>query len=97
MKLSPLLIAAVLFVPAAPALAAKACEELKTEIAERIDANGASGYTLEIVSPDAVGERKVVGSCDGGTHRIVYTRGTTTAVATRDETTTEAVEQPEGA
>lgn len=97
MKLSPLLIAAVLFVPAAPALAAKACEELKTEIAGRIDANGASGYTLEIVSADAVGERKIVGSCDGGSNRIVYTRGTATAVATRDESGTEAAAQPEGA
>jgi hypothetical protein len=97
MKLSPLLIAAVLFVPAAPAFAAKACEELKTEIAERIDAKGVSGYTLEIVSPDAVGERQVVGSCDGGSNRIVYTRGMPTAVATRDETTTEDAAQPEGA
>lgn len=57
-----------------PALAAKPCEELKTEIAAKIDANHVSGYLLEIVANDQVGERKVVGSCDGGSKKIVYAR-----------------------
>lgn len=52
----------------------KPCEELKAEIAAKIDANGVKNYTLEIVANDQVGERKVVGSCEGGTKKIVYVR-----------------------
>jgi hypothetical protein len=52
----------------------KPCEELKKEIQAKLEAKGVKGYTLEIVAPDKTGDRKVVGSCDGGTRRIVYTR-----------------------
>jgi hypothetical protein len=52
----------------------KPCEELKTEIAAKIDANNVANYTLEIVDTDKVGDAKVVGSCDGGTKKITYTR-----------------------
>ena len=54
----------------------KACEELKTEIAAKLDAKGVKNYTLTIVAAGEVKETdKVVGSCDGNTKRIVYTRG----------------------
>jgi predicted lipoprotein with Yx(FWY)xxD motif len=56
------------------AFAAKACEELKSEIAAKVDAAGVKGYTLEIVDNDKVADAKVVGSCDGGTKKIVYTK-----------------------
>ena len=59
---------------ASQAVAAKDCEELKKEIAAKIEANGVTDYTLEIVPNDQVGERKVVGSCGGGTMKIVYDR-----------------------
>ena len=73
MKLAALVLVSLVAAPMS-AFAAKPCEELKGEIAQRIDAKGVVGYTLDIVAPDAVGERKVVGSCDGGQHRIVYVR-----------------------
>ncbi len=50
----------------------KPCEALKAEIAKKLDANNAKGYTLEIVAKDKDAEGKVVGSCDGGTKKIVY-------------------------
>lgn len=59
------------------ALAAKPCEELKTEIAAKIDANKVINYALEIVDADKAdktSEAKVVGSCEGGTKKIVYSR-----------------------
>jgi len=56
------------------ALAAKSCDELKKEIAAKIEANGVQNYTLEIVPNDQVNGRQVVGSCGGGTMKIVYTR-----------------------
>jgi hypothetical protein len=60
---------------AGPVQARKDCTELKSEIAARIDANGVKDYTLEIVPADSNSEAKIVGSCDGGTQRIVYQRG----------------------
>ena len=58
----------------APAPAAKPCEELKDEITKKLDAKGVKGYTLEIVAKDKDAEGKVVGTCDGGTKKIIYTR-----------------------
>jgi hypothetical protein len=53
----------------------KACEELKTEIAAKLDAKGVKDYTLTIVDMKDVKEAdKVVGSCEAGTKRITYTR-----------------------
>ena len=54
--------------------AGKPCEELKAEIAAKLDAKGVVGYKLEIVEKgDPAG--KVIGSCEGGTKEIVYRRG----------------------
>jgi hypothetical protein len=50
----------------------KPCEVLKSEIAKKLDANNAKGYTLEIVAKDKDAEGKVVGSCEGGTKKILY-------------------------
>jgi hypothetical protein len=55
----------------------KPCEVLKSEIAKKLDANGAKNYTLEIVPKDQEAAGKVVGSCDGGTKKIVYSKTST--------------------
>ncbi|CAM3632639.1 hypothetical protein CCOS865_00092 [Pseudomonas reidholzensis] len=70
-----LLLAMGLMALAGGAMAAgKPCEELKAEIAAKLDAKGVTGYKLEIVDKgDPAG--KVVGSCEGGTKEIVYRRG----------------------
>jgi hypothetical protein len=68
-------IGVLLFVSApAHAQAAKSCEELKDEIAKKLDAKGVKGYTLEIVAKDKATEGKVVGTCDGDTKKIIYTK-----------------------
>ena len=54
--------------------AAKACEELKTEIATKLDGKGVKGYELAVVASDQAGDAKVVGSCDGGKQKIVYSK-----------------------
>src|SRR5437879_9994322 len=58
----------------AHAQAAKPCEELKDEITKKLDAKGVKGYTLEIVAKDKDAEGKIVGTCDGGTKKILYNR-----------------------
>jgi hypothetical protein len=63
---------------ASPALAQterKDCGELKTEIENKIKNNGVKVFTLTVVDKDAAEDGKVVGTCDGGTKKIVYKRG----------------------
>jgi Protein of unknown function (DUF1161) len=68
--------------------AAKPCEELKTEIAKKMDAKGVKSYTLEIMAKDdKEGDGKVVGTCEGGTKKIVYTRTVTPPQAPAPEAT----------
>ena len=76
MKALVAVVAALLI--ATPALAQrKDCGELKTEIEGKIKANGVKSFTLDVVPTEQVkeGDGKVVGSCDGGTQKIVYKRG----------------------
>nr|WP_322941744.1 DUF1161 domain-containing protein [Pseudomonas sp. s4] len=55
--------------------APKPCEALKQEIEVKIQANNVASYTLEIVPNDDVQDQgMVVGSCDGGTKKIIYQR-----------------------
>lgn len=63
------------FLAASPALARKDCEELKAEIAAKIEKKGVKAYTLEAVKKGEEGDRRVVGTCDGGAKVIVYKRG----------------------
>ena len=75
MKLVPFLatmLAAALVSPAAWA-DGKSCDELKSEIATKLDGKGVTGYTLDIVAADQeAGDKKVVGTCEGGAKKIVY-------------------------
>ncbi|WP_175254315.1 DUF1161 domain-containing protein [Pseudomonas sp. BMW13] len=68
--------ALALLMLAGGALAApKPCEELKQEIEVKIQANNVPSYTLEIVANDEVQDQSMaVGSCDGGTRKIIYQR-----------------------
>jgi hypothetical protein len=53
----------------------KPCEELKAEIDAKIKKNGVEKFTLDVVDTEAQADGKVVGTCDGGTKKIVYKRG----------------------
>lgn len=60
----------------APAVAqSKSCEELKGEIEAKIRQNGVAEFTLTVVDKDAAEDGKVVGTCGGGTKKIIYKRG----------------------
>lgn len=53
----------------------KPCDELAREIAAKIEANGVKAYTLDTVDASAVVDgQHIVGSCEGGTRRIAYSR-----------------------
>ena len=73
------LIAAALItglVVSGPALAQrKDCGELKGEIEAKIKKNGVDKFTLDVLEADAQSDGKVVGTCEGGSKKIVYKRG----------------------
>ncbi|WP_251976550.1 DUF1161 domain-containing protein [Salinicola avicenniae] len=63
-----------------------ACERLQAQIDRTIRDNGAQDFLLEVVDNDQVTDGRVrpgrphagaevVGSCDGGTRKVVYRRG----------------------
>lgn len=61
---------------AAPDAQAQTCDEFKATLAERIDATGARGYSLETApagSPVPPGAR-VIGNCDSGATVVFYRR-----------------------
>ena len=69
------LIVVTLFVCAPVFAEIKPCEELKSEIDAKLKEKGVTNYSLEIVPADQVKDQKVVGSCDGGKNKIIYTKG----------------------
>ena len=74
-RVSLLACASIAFVGFAMPAFAKSCEEVKAEIAAKLDAKGVVGYTIEAVPMDQPDERTKIGVCEGGTKKIVYTRG----------------------
>jgi hypothetical protein len=68
-------VAIALCLIASPVWARKSCEELKAEIATKLEAKGVKNPQLEIVANEDVTDQRVVGSCDGGTKKITYKRG----------------------
>lgn len=71
------IVAVLLFVSAFAYAQAKPCEELKGEIAKKLEEKGVKSYTLDVVEKDKEVDGKVVGTCEGGTKKIVYRREST--------------------
>ncbi len=66
--------AAILLAASVPVVAGTPCDKVNADIAAKLDAKHVVNYTLDAVPNDQVGNRKVVGTCEGGTKKIVYTR-----------------------
>jgi len=59
-----------------PLMANATCDQVKSDIDAKIQANGVGHYTLEVVPDDQADNAsgKVVGNCEGN-KKIIYTRG----------------------
>jgi hypothetical protein len=67
---------AALAVFASPGASAKtSCEEVMAKIEAKIQAKGVKAFTLTIVDKDEKSDLRVVGTCDGGSKKILYKRG----------------------
>jgi len=73
---------AVLALPAF-AQGPKPCEELKSEIARKLESKQVKFYTLEIVPKDQKTDATVVGTCELGSKKIVYSKASKPAPATQ--------------
>ncbi len=87
MRIIPAVVITMFVSFSAHAQAAKPCEELKSDIAQKLEAKGVKSYTLEVVSKDQETDGKVVGTCEGGTKKIVYRRGASPAQAPATDAT----------
>ena len=88
MKIARPLLTATLLAITLPAAARTSCEDVQADIDAKIKANGVPAYTLTLIdaADEASAEGKIVGSCDGGTKRIVYVRGAAAQAAPAAET-----------
>jgi hypothetical protein len=68
-------VSAILLILSAPSLAAvKPCAELVTEIEARLKEHKVGSYTLVLVDADKAGDGKVIGTCEGGKKKVVYSK-----------------------
>jgi hypothetical protein len=72
----------------------KPCEDLKTEISKKLDGKNVVNYTLAIVDKGKEGDGKIVGSCDGGSKSILYSRAASSSTAS-DTTQAADAKKPE--
>jgi chitodextrinase len=83
MRLSLLTIALLLAAPASHA--ASNCDTIRAGIDAKVRASGVTDFTLSVVDADAKVDTKVdgkvVGSCDRGSKRIVYSRSAAPAAS----------------
>jgi hypothetical protein len=70
-----LLSCAIFLLSSQAMLAIVPCSELKTKIEDGMKEKGVEGFTLTVVPMSDAAEGKVVGTCEGGKNKIVYTKG----------------------
>jgi len=73
MHLSRFALAALLLAGSA-SHAADNCESIRAQIDAKVRASGVSNFVLSVVDADARAGGKIVGSCDFGTKRILYSQ-----------------------
>lgn len=75
MKKAILLVTSALLFSVTAQAEVKDCDELKSEIETKIENNGVEDFDVIVVENDEVNDHegfKVVGSCEGGSHKVLY-------------------------
>ena len=50
------------------------CEEIKSKVETRLAGKGIKHYSLQVVAKATETKNRIVGTCDGGKHKIIYHR-----------------------
>ncbi len=61
------------------------CESIRTQIDAKVRASGVTDFALSVVEAGAKVSGKVVGSCDLGTKKIVYSQPSSSATKPAEE------------
>lgn len=69
------ILASSLILISATSWAAKtSCEEIKSKIETKLEGKGIKNYSLQVVAKDTETKNRVVGSCEGDSKKIIYTK-----------------------
>lgn len=79
---TPIAAAAALVLLQASPCSALTCDELRADVETRIRAAGVSAFTVSIVDATATSAGRVVGTCDRGAKKLLYTQTTPTQSGT---------------
>lgn len=71
---TPIAAAAALVLLQASPCSALTCDELRADVETRIRAAGVSAFTVSIVDASATSAGRVVGTCDRGAKKLLYTQ-----------------------
>ena len=70
-----ILASSLMLISATSWAAVTSCDEIKGKIETKLQGKGVQNYYLQIVAKDLETKDRVVGSCEGGSKKIIYTRG----------------------
>ncbi len=73
------LLAVTLLLGSPASYAANNCDSIRAQIDAKIRASGVENFVLSVVEAEAKVSGKVLGSCDLGTKKIVYTQSSPSA------------------
>ena len=77
---------AVALTQVSSAALAVTCEELRASVESKIQDNGVTSFTVAIVNAAASAPGRVVGTCERGAKKLVYSRGPSSAPSTSQGT-----------
>ena len=69
-----LCLAAAAALPTAASAERLECAVLLEQIEGKLQAHGVRHYRLDVVATEEAADGKVIGSCNGGTRKVIYTR-----------------------
>jgi hypothetical protein len=84
MRLCPLhkVVAFVALLRALPSFAVS-CEDLRAEVESKIRSTGVAEFTISIVEASASAPGRIVGTCDQGSRKLLYTQAKSTVAGTK--------------
>ncbi|MFZ6672995.1 DUF1161 domain-containing protein [Undibacterium sp. Rencai35W] len=83
--MKPFILASSLILISTSSMAAiTPCVDIKEKVEKKLEGKGVKNYSLQVVSKDVETKNRVVGVCDGGKKKIIYTK-TKSAKADKEE------------
>ncbi|MFZ6843247.1 DUF1161 domain-containing protein [Undibacterium sp. RuTC16W] len=73
--MKPFILASSLILISTSSMAAiTPCVDIKEKVEKKLEGKGVKNYSLQVVSKDVETKNRVVGVCEGGKKKIIYTK-----------------------